>query len=92
MRPQRWIRVSLARKISLLFGSAVLLTIAVTLAFPWLQMTALNEQAMLLQAKQVASAAYQSVDLHGPNWDRAQAEIDRRWPLLTRELDLPPHQ
>ena len=60
--PMRWLRmwvrsmgkliaypIPLARKISLLFGSAVLLVIAVTLAFPMLQMTGLHQQAMLLR-------------------------------------------
>ncbi len=89
MSPGRWIRVSLARKISLLFGTAVLLIIAVTLLFPWLQMTALDQQAMLLQAKRVASAAYQSVELHQPDWSSAQTQLDQRWPLLVSEMGLP---
>ncbi len=92
MQPQRWFRVSLARKISLLFGTAVLLTIGVTLAFPWFQMTALSDQAMLLQAKQVAAIAFQAVDLHQPNWGTAQAQLDRQWPMLVRELDVPPQR
>ena len=41
----------LAQKISLLFGAAVTLVIAVTLWSPWLQMSALNQQVMLLRAK-----------------------------------------
>ena len=87
MRTPRWFDISLARKISLLFGTAVLLTIAVTLVFPWLQMTALNEQAMLVQARQIASTAYQLVDLHQPDWAVAQAELEQRWPLiLSRRL------
>ena len=84
-----WLRVSLARKISLLFGTAVLLTIAVTLVFPWLQMTALDEQAMLLEAQRVVSAAYQAVDLYEPDWGVAQARLDQQWPLLVGELGLP---
>ena len=70
----------------------MLLTIIVTLAFPWLQMTALNEQAMLLQAKQIASVAYQTIDRYEPDWRRAQRQLDRQWPLLVREVDLPLHQ
>lgn len=91
MPARRWFphKISLARKISLLFGTAVLLTIAVTLVFPWMQMTALNEQAMLVQATQVASTAYQAVDLHQPDWRTAQRQLEQRWPLLVRELGLP---
>ena len=92
MQPQRWFRVSLARKISLLFGTAVLLTIGVTLAFPWFQMTALSDQAMLLQAKQAAAIAFQAVDLHRPDWDAAQRQLDEQWPMLVRDLDVPPQR
>lgn len=81
-------RVSLARKISLLFGAAVLLTIAATLLFPWLHMTALNEQSLLWQAKRVATAAYLTADLHHPDWEAAEGQLDRTWPDLTRELGL----
>ena len=79
----------MARKISLLLGTAVLLTIAVTLIFPWLQMSALNEEAMLTDAKLVATAAYLSADLHAPDWGVAQAQLEQRWPLLVRELGIP---
>lgn len=90
MRRSRWLTTSLARKISLLFGAAVLLTIGVTLLFPWQQMTALHEQALLLQAKGIASAAFQAVDLHQHDWQAAQAKLARRWPALAAETDLPP--
>ena len=76
----------LARKISLLFGTAVLLTITATLAFPWRQMTALNEQAMLLRARQAAMAAYQAVDLRRPDWLGLQDELARVWPDLSHDL------
>lgn len=89
MQPRKWFRVSLARKISLRFGTAVLLTIGVTLFFPWLQMTALNEQTLLLQAKRVASTASQAVDLNEPDWIAAQAQLAKRWPALAGELGLP---
>ena len=85
-------RVSLARKISLLFGAAVLLTIAATLLFPWLHMTALNEQSMLWQAKRVAAAAYLTADLHQPDWRVTEQELGREWPDLARELGALPHQ
>lgn len=78
--------MSLARKISVLFGSAVLLTIAVTLVFPWLQMKALNEQSMLWQAKRVASVALQSLDFVRSDWDQLQAQLDDRWPALAHKL------
>ncbi len=84
-----WYQVSLARKISLLFGAAVLLTISATLLFPWLQMSALNDEAMLMRATAVATAAYGAVDLHTPNWQNARAQLERRWPSLAREAGLP---
>jgi signal transduction histidine kinase len=86
----RWVVGSLARKISLLFGAAVLLTIVVTLAFPRLQMNALNEHALLLEAKQVASIAHQTVDLGQHDWTAAQEQLLRHWPSLARELALSP--
>ncbi|MFQ5590999.1 MAG: ATP-binding protein [Phycisphaerae bacterium] len=86
MRRTRWLQISLARKISLLFGTAVLLTISVTLLFPWLQMTALDEMAMLTQANWVAATAYRAEDLHASDWAAAQRRLDRSWPALAREL------
>lgn len=89
MRLQLWRSVSLSRKISLLLGTAVLLTIAVTLIFPWLQMTALDEQAMLLQAKLVASAARSVSDLSGPDWSSSQRLLDERWDVIADEIGTP---
>ncbi len=89
MLGKSWLKISLARKISVLFGAAVLLTIGVTLAFPWLQMTFLDKQALLLQAKRVATSAYQAVDLHQPDWFHAQQRLDESWDYLASELDLP---
>jgi signal transduction histidine kinase len=89
MLPRRWVQASLARKISWLFGTAVLLVIAVTLVFPWLHMTALNEQTMLLQAQRIASVARQVVDLRQPDWSAAQKELDHRWSLLAQDMGLP---
>lgn len=88
MRQQEWLRGSLARKLSLLFGTAVLLTIGVTLAFPWQQMTALNEQAMLLRAQLVAATASHAIDLNAPDWSNTQRQLDRAWGQLAAELDL----
>jgi len=92
MRVWKRLHVSLAKKISLLFGSAVLLTIAATLSFPWQQMTALREEAMLLRAKRVATAARQAVELTDPDWGRAQARLDELWPALVQRLDVPPNR
>ncbi len=78
----------LARKISLLFGTAVLAIIAATLLFPWLHMTALNEQALLWEARRVAAIAYMTVDLRQPDWSGATEQLDREWPRLVRELAL----
>ena len=88
MHRPKWFKVSLARKISLLFGTAVLLTIIATLSFPWMQMTALNQQSKLLEAKLAAHAARQAVDLGGPDWVAAQEQLDQEWPRLMRELSL----
>ena len=86
---QSWLRMSLARKISLLFGTAVLATIGVTLTFPWLQMTALNEEAMLMQANWVVTTARQTVNLREPDWSRAQQRLAAHWPVLMQRYDLP---
>lgn len=89
MKPFGWLRTSLARKISLLFGLAVLAVILATLGFPWLQMDALNQQVALLQAKRIATAAYQAVDLRQPDWVTLQQELDRLWPVIAKDLELP---
>ncbi len=81
--------MSLARKVSLLFGAAMLLTLSVTLVFPWLQMTALSRQTTLLQAKRAASVAYQDVNPDRPDWEAMQTAIGRRWSTLAPELGLP---
>lgn len=85
-RPRR--RIPLARKLSLFFGAAVLLTIAATLLFPWLQMTALNEQSLLWRAKRLAAVAQLSADLHPSDWGEAQSQLDRQWPQLAEDLAL----
>lgn len=84
-----WIRVSLARKLSLLFGTSILLILSATLVFPRLHMEALNEQAMLLQAKRIAAAAFQLVDSPLSNWSAENANVRERWPWVARELGLP---
>ncbi len=71
--------MSLARKISLLFGAAVLMVIGTTLFVPWLHMDALHEQSLLWQARRVATAAYLAIDWTGPNWQQAQAHLDQMW-------------
>ncbi|MEK7710448.1 MAG: ATP-binding protein [Planctomycetota bacterium] len=86
MPVRKRLRISLARKISLLFGAAVLLVIATTLFVPWLHMTALHEQSLLWQARRVASAAYQAADLNDADWSAVQSRLDERWPTLARDL------
>jgi two-component system, NarL family, sensor histidine kinase BarA len=88
MPKRSWSHMSLARKISVLFGTAVLLTIAVTLIFPWLQMKALNEQSMLWQAKRVASVTLQALDFVQTDFGQLQSQLNDRWPALTSELGL----
>jgi signal transduction histidine kinase len=89
MSDRGWWQIPLARKISLFFGAAVLLTIAATLVFPWLQMTALNEQSLLWRAKRAAAAAALVADLRPANWDQAQAKLHAEWPRLQREFAFP---
>lgn len=87
----RWmLRISLARKISVLFGTAVLLIISVTLVFPWLQMKGLHEQTLLLQARRVASAVLQAVNVYYLDWVEVQSQLRERWPTLVRDLGLDP--
>ena len=79
----------LARKVCLLFGTSVLLTIIVTLAFPWMQMGFLNKQALLVDAKRIATVAGLSVDLQQPDWQHLQDELYRVWPVRARAFDVP---
>ncbi len=71
--------MSLARKISLLFGAAVLMVIGTTLFVPWLHMDALHEQSLLWQARRVATAAYLAIDWNSPDWKGGQAQLDEMW-------------
>lgn len=79
----------LAQKISILFGTVVLCIIAVTLIFPWLQMGALDEQAMLLRARQVALAVMQTFDVRASDWVDLQRRIDERWDEFADEIGIP---
>jgi two-component system sensor histidine kinase BarA len=89
MAPRDWLRHSLARKLSLLFGTAILLIIGVTLVFPWLHMSSLNEQALLLQARRIAGAALETADLEVDDWSLVQADLARRWWWTAKRLSLP---
>jgi signal transduction histidine kinase len=89
MSPRGWFRLSLARKLSLLFGTAILLTIGVTLVFPWLHMDALHDETVLLQAKRLACTAEQAVELQGGNWSTAETDLGRRWGGIAADLGLP---
>ena len=88
------LRMSLARKISLLFGAAVLVIIAVTLFVPWLHMDALHEQSLLWKARRVGTAAYLAVDWTNPDWRQIQAQLEQAWKGLTHavrfEIEVPP--
>lgn len=81
---------SLARKISILFGSAVLAIIAVTLTFPWLQMKGLDEQTLFLQAKRTATVALQSVNLRSDDWAAVNNALAAQWPVLAAQLSMEP--
>ena len=69
-------------------GVAVLLTIGVTLAFPWFQMDALDQQVALLQAKRLASIAREAADLYRPDWVALQVQLARQWPELAAQHGL----
>jgi len=88
MRGKSGLRMSLARKISLLFGSAVLVTIAGTLVFPWIQMSALEEQSLLWRARRISAAAFAAADVRDPDWSRSQARLNERWRQLEHDLHL----
>jgi signal transduction histidine kinase len=90
MRQRLQISISLARKVSILFGTAVLLVIAVTLLFPYLQMEALNVHSLLWQAKRITSLAHQSVNIHEEDWASLQQQLELRWPALVRDLGVDP--
>ena len=89
MRRSWRINVSLARKISLLFGTAVLLTIVATLAFPWLQLKHWYHEALLQEARRIATATRGAVDLTNPNWTLVQGRLDQTWPHLAAREGLP---
>lgn len=80
--------MSLARKISLLFGAAVLMVIATTLFVPWLHMDALHEQSLLWQARRISTAAYLATDSMTTDWREAQTQLDRAWQTLADSLHL----
>lgn len=90
MHRPRWLKTSLARKVSLLLGSAVLLTIVATLLFPSLQMSALSGQVFALRAQAIAQAVANTVDLQDSDWGRARHELQARWPDVSRRLGLSP--
>ncbi len=78
---------SLSRKITLLFSGAVLLTIVVTLAFPWIQMSVLTEQTLRIRAEQIATIAFRFVfEVGGQDWADAQALLRERWPVYQRQI------
>ncbi len=80
--------MSLARKVSLLFGAAVLMVIATTLFVPWMHMDALHEQSLLWQARRVATAAYLATDWSTPDWADAQIQLDRAWTAIAEAIHL----
>lgn len=84
--------LSLARKVSLFFGAAVLLVIATTLFVPWLHMDALHEQSLLWQARRVATAAYLAVDWTSPNWNTAQVRLHEMWGGLADTIHIETHE
>lgn len=81
--------MSLARKISLLFGGSVLLVITVTLWSPSVQMAALTEQTVLLQARAIAAAVVQSTDLRQPDWTALHRELALKWPMIAEKSGFP---
>ncbi|GMU38853.1 MAG: HAMP domain-containing histidine kinase [Phycisphaerae bacterium] len=82
------LKLPLDRKITVLFGGAVLLTILATLALPWVLMSTLTDQAQVVRAEQVAMLASQVLPPAGSeiNWEQARQRLQDLWPVLRNEL------
>jgi two-component system sensor histidine kinase BarA len=76
-------KISLARKCQILFGAAVLSSIAASLFIPGLQMNNLTEQRYLQTAKEAATIALLRAPLND-DWAAAQDNLARDWPTLSR--------
>ncbi|NOT01751.1 MAG: HAMP domain-containing histidine kinase [Phycisphaerales bacterium] len=87
MQSPRTPRMSLAAKIPILFGVAVLLILAATLYLPWVRMNTLNETADLRLALLVAqvSRVASNVDLTD-DLSAARTTLSREWPRLVDRL------
>lgn len=74
---------------TLLFGAAVLLTLVVTLTFPWIQMADLSDQVLRRRAEQIASIAFDYVfDVGSADWPAAESRLGERWPVYQKHLGL----
>lgn len=83
MTTHRTTKLSLARKCQVLFGAAVLSSIAASLFLPGMQMNNLTQQRYLQVAKEAATVAL----LHAPlnkDWREAQQLLARDWANLSR--------
>lgn len=83
----------LGRRIIITYGSAVLVTIAVSLGFPWIQLRLLTEQVARVRAEGAAALALQFLDPNNPDWRDANQRLQTRWPeyaaRFPRESSLP---
>ncbi len=87
-RPHRW-KASLSRRMTLLFGCAVVVVIAVTLVFPTVMMRAQNDNALRLQASRVAQVGFDYLlNVGGTDWQAPQVQLAERWPLYQTGLGL----
>lgn len=83
------LRMPLNRKITVLFGGAVLLTIAATLALPWVLLDTLTDRALVIRAEQIATLARQVVRHPGSAeivWLQTQERLRTVWGELQRDL------
>lgn len=78
-------RISLARKCQLLFGAAVLSSIAASLFLPGVRMFDLTEEGYLRLAKETARTALHATDLtHQQDWGQAAQRLARDWNHLRK--------
>jgi two-component system sensor histidine kinase BarA len=87
--PRRYsYHLSLANKCFLLFGLAVLSIMGATLFMPWVQMAGLNDEAGFRKAQRMAIIARLAAQPQGPDWSKAQAQLNEIWPLYAGLFDI----
>jgi len=82
-------RLSLAAKCRFLFGSAVVLIIALALFIPWRSLETLIHDRNIRRAEHLAQLARVQIDPTVQDWSRQQARLDRWWEDNADMLSLP---